>query len=1131
MIPAKFLTLPQPLSLCRVSFSPTHWSLKNFVWAFFFLSFGGALSAQCPMTSGCAATLRLQSLSEFYTASLGDTVEVSLMLCYTAESEVDTTVDLKLMLPEGMPEIAVTGGDFSESGENSTGITGTTDCIPLTVLISVDSSASPGDIISIPISVEAPPGFCDQSDSVHSTIHLYIVDAENSTCLCENENGNVNLKGNIKLSAAIQKGYFGNPNSPPNIPPCISINGTLTVDVPFFYISNCEILLGPAARIYVNPNASLFLRNNHIHGCDYLWHSISKAGKGTLLAENNLIEDGLYALTFLAANIGVNAPVARISDNLFNKNFIGVSASAPLFGEINFQTFSANTFTCENETLLPSPNPLLSTPPALTKTFTGVQLVQLNNTANLSGNPSSQKNNFEYIQNGIIADGTNIIVKNARFNNIPVNNEYATFVFSNGRGIFANNGLIQEGEGMFSTSPSFKSVRTGIFATVGLPHTGKPASSISIKWNNMEDVKTGIDINGAFISPSLKVLDNSIYCDRIGINLNNIGFFEESLISGNRIYVDDESKGTIVPDKGIGINMNEGSLNGSLESNTIHLYKRNYGLHLSTMYSGLVRENFVFMHTPDAIAGIRLLGSKNVVMICNAVHGVSSDFEVSKNIAVDVNNSPGNWYVCNETDTTGTGFRFSGVCSISSNPLRETEIAGNEMLEHGYGFLMQPDALFGSIINQNAQLHSGNKWWGGYSKDKAIHYGTINQIARSKFLVHTDELPFYPESEDSNNPDAPMPPTPNALATLWFEISNNGSPFSCGELCYPEEFNLSEPDSVNSFGLAIAEDNLSFTPEFDEAIKETLRRHLYRVLDDYPALLNQDSVLQEFFTSEGASVTATLTTIDRLKYAITSIDSTSKSQLLFWETAVQSRLDSISTAASGLPAEPDSIDIANFEDIQIGYLTEIDSFLQLQRQLSCTDWPSKITLIDSALVLNSGIEPTTTIVDNEKKVNQIYLEKALYGNFNLTANEKNRLDSIAGQCPTLGGNAVFRARGILDAAGYWEYYNDDSLCQVSAPRPVTQTNPLAEKPVNMSIYPNPAVDHIIIKPAEQWAGETNISVNDLLGNTVIRRFINESQVNDDPIELSIADLPSGLFIIQIYIGGQNAGSYKLVKLK
>jgi len=489
------------------------------------------------MPNGCTGTLRFVSMMPTYTLSLGDTAEISMLLCFNADNQIDTAVEITLDLPESMPEIALAGGDFSESGEGNVQITGTSDCIPLTIFISADSTATPGDFISIPVTVAAPAGLCDQSDSLHSTIHLFIVDPAASTCTCAHEEGNVDLKGNIWLSEAIAKGAFGNPNDPVYSPPCLSVNGVLRVDIPSFSLNNCELLMGPAAQIIVEPNSSLYLRNNHIHGCDYMWSSITKELAGTMLAQNNLIEDGLYALQYTSyLNPLADIPVAHISYNVFSKNLIGVVNSSYTHAKINFENFSANEFTCEGETLLPSPKPSLSYPPAASKTWAGVFLLALSNTANLSSIAPLGKNHFHHIQNGIIADGTSAIVRNARFDHIPVNSDYENTPIGIGVGIHGTGGLIQEGEGMNSDIPSFDSVTVGIFARAGVLISGM-ISTISIQKNYMRAVKTGIKIDKG-MSFAMKILDNSIICDDAGIDVFKLADYQSVSIKGNDIYVD-----------------------------------------------------------------------------------------------------------------------------------------------------------------------------------------------------------------------------------------------------------------------------------------------------------------------------------------------------------------------------------------------------------------------------------------------------------------------------------------------------------------------------------------------------------------------------------------------------------------
>lgn len=120
---------------------------------------------------------------------------------------------------------------------------------------------------------------------------------------------------------------------------------------------------------------------------------------------------------------------------------------------------------------------------------------------------------------------------------------------------------------------------------------------------------------------------------------------------------------------------------------------------------------------------------------------------------------------------------------------------------------------------------------------------------------------------------------------------------------------------------------------------------------------------------------------------------------------------------------------------------------------------------------------------------------------------------------------------MLDVAGLWTYYDDDSLCQISVPRPVVPIISPANAANNFTIYPNPAGEQIAIWPTEPWSDNTDIHVTDLFGHIVMEIIVGEIPAKNGSIQVSIAGLPSGLYAIHVYTGGKIIGNKKFVKIK
>lgn len=89
-----------------------------------------------------------------------------------------------------------------------------------------------------------------------------------------------------------------------------------------------------------------------------------------------------------------------------------------------------------------------------------------------------------------------------------------------------------------------------------------------------------------------------------------------------------------------------------------------------------------------------------------------------------------------------------------------------------------------------------------------------------------------------------------------------------------------------------------------------------------------------------------------------------------------------------------------------------------------------LSQLNTLLQTNSNINTTNLPESNEKIVNQIILNQLYQGYLVLNAQDRTTLINIASQCPLEGGDAVYRARGIIQFLDNTEY-NDTILCSPS----------------------------------------------------------------------------------------------------
>lgn len=1050
-------------------------------------------------------------------------------MCITTSTETSGNITIQLNLPSEQPGLAIAGGDFDENGQTAIQHTGFTSCASFTLLLSATSSVDTGILLPLEVSViNTTENYCIESDSMRPVIQVLAIDCSApQSCRCDDISGGVSLYGNQYLSNLIDNEII----DLSMLPPCLAINGVLYVDIPFFQMKSTEFRMGPAAQIIVKDMSSLVIGDSYIHGCGKLWSTIAKFDRGSLDIIRDTIEDGLTAIASFPKYIPPNiyyVPNMRISDNLFKKKFIGVYAPGS-FSKTNYQVFANNEFNCENMTLAPTPVPKVLNLVPKTQSYAGVYIFG----AGLSITIGPESNHFHHLQNGIIARNSNVNVYNAVFDNIPVNTEYNHGSIPWGCGIYFSTGsLYQQGTGKSSATPSFHQVNTAI-KVLG------PTGTVLIEQNNMTGVKTGVQIVCTTTFPTAIIRQNTIHCKQVGIDMLDMFNVHNALISENYIGVSDSLSGDFpgVSQKGAtGIRhmstySDYPNNAGKITGNTLDIREFNYGILINSADLIDVESDTVHLLHTGAISGISFLGSTRGVLNCNRVDGAGVSYPSGRNIAFQVNNSTGTQYTCNKTDNIGIGFRFAGICDASPDGLNQTDFRGNYMETEARGLWMQDDAILGSMTDDNEMVHRGNLWLESFTEHRAIHEGSIDQLYYSRFKVHTNNLPYYPRSNDTLNPS---PATPNAMGFVWFKVSNDGNPYTCsGQECMRTPTSEPTPTYISSLGLAIAADSLTLTSGYEEAINWTLSRHLFQVLDDYPDLLSQDASLQQFYSTQSASPAGAFTAIDRLIGQANQGDSLDHAQLEVWESDILSRRDSVDTLIALLEQDTSESGQAQLNQALANVLLEIDSLRKLQTGLSLDMFTAKLSLIDSAEVLNAAVTSALDIEANERAVNAVYFAKTARGDFSLTESETDTLAAIAYQCPTLGGaTAVFRARSILTACGYDEnFYDDDSLCLASVPRsqPARRYTFTSEK--RLQIIPNPVRDHALLKitgKPERAAGE--IVISDMLGKQWVDMPCPGANGQDGVYAIPVFTLPSGLFSVQVYFDGKLFGTTKFIVL-
>jgi hypothetical protein len=186
-------------------------------------------------------------------------------------------------------------------------------------------------------------------------------------------------------------------------------------------------------------------------------------------------------------------------------------------------------------------------------------------------------------------------------------------------------------------------------------------------------------------------------------------------------------------------------------------------------------------------------------------------------------------------------------------------------------------------------------------------------------------------------------------------------------------------------------------------------------------------------------------------------------------------------------------------------------------------------IINTASLLdidNSNIAVSAVFEENEKKVNEVYLNTIAKGSFDYNPQQLSALEMVASQCPWEGGNAVFRARGML-ALVQRVIINDESMCEAKSlteevyNKETTEEAQVEEEYISETgilLYPNPANDVLNLEWENPLESAHTIQILDINGRLLQQK---EAATANSYLQLNTTNIPVGLYILRI---SDNAGN-------
>ena len=182
------------------------------------------------------------------------------------------------------------------------------------------------------------------------------------------------------------------------------------------------------------------------------------------------------------------------------------------------------------------------------------------------------------------------------------------------------------------------------------------------------------------------------------------------------------------------------------------------------------------------------------------------------------------------------------------------------------------------------------------------------------------------------------------------------------------------------------------------------------------------------------------------------------------------------------------------------------------RQLGAMTETARATAVSNLLTMNSTLTGSASYQVNEKAVNTIFLQTVASGYPALTSTQTASLASIAAQCPLSGGEAVLRARALLDLNLETPVVYNDAVCYGQRPSG-ERFDVVNSSDFILRVYPNPASEFLTLEyNAATEENSRNFLLFDIYGRLLRTEKLPEL---NGSVQISTENLPDGVYSYSI----------------
>lgn len=469
---------------------------------------------------------------------------------------------------------------------------------------------------------------------------------------------------------------------------------------------------------------------------------------------------------------------------------------------------------------------------------------------------------------------------------------------------------------------------------------------------------------------------------------------------------------------------------------------------------------------------------------------------------------------CSNTDNFGSNTTFEFWYTNTGTIFTENKV---------FGSFVALDIFTNSTIDP--QAHMGNEFHpffvGNSTFRPRIICRTPLLASSSKFTVHTNQSiwnsinknydffsPFYPDPEKIEPAD-PM--------FDFFGSDPNGTP-SSGCLAQLTELGGGQDKDIAEGLLPTLIDNPSMA--------WITKGYLYKKLMGNASLASSYPSYATFLSNNASTNIGKFYEVDKKIEEAFSTNEPINQQSKQVLNDIALLIDNLAETDSLLESTTDANTVEALIQEKLGYLNQLISLTTSYNSMNATYKTQMLAKMQEALTLSQQIIPTAQLEDNQKVVNEIYLQSLVNQGGALTESQIASLKEIGQQCPEIGGLAVTMALTLLPDC---EKIGLD-ICTPELTDDVTPESSYKGQGSRGSVpqrgqawlYPNPAGSSFFVNLTEGNSG--TLTIADLSGKTVYTLTLGNPGV---PTEIN-QPLSSGVYLVRILTNNGAVLTEKLV---